>query len=160
MFELNELKKLLYYDPETGEFVWLVQPNGRVRVGNTAGSIHIKGYREIQVHRKLYKAHRLAWFWMTGSWPIEQIDHINGSRDDNRWDNLREASRSLNAQNRRTAKRNTKTGFLGVSQHAGKFQASIWLEGKANHLGTYNTPESAHEAYVKAKRRLHPGCTL
>ena len=74
MLTQERLKEVLHYDPETGIFMWLVAPNGRIRVGMEAGSSH-DGYIGIKVDRILYKAHRLAWFYMTGEWPANDVDH-------------------------------------------------------------------------------------
>lgn len=79
---------------------------------------------------------------------------------DNRWDNLREATRTLNQENVRRARRDNSTGFLGVRRMKSNFQANIRVGGRSKNLGTYPTPEQAHAAYVEAKRRLHPGNTL
>lgn len=160
----HRLRELLHYDHETGVFTWLVATNGRRRVGERAGHTNPYGYVRIKVDRVLYSAHRLAWLWMTGAWPTEeQIDHRNGVRSDNRWVNLREVSRSINLQNRRTPNRkNISTGLLGVSQrNSGQgFQARIRFENKEKRLGTFPTAELAHQAYLAAKRQLHPGCTI
>lgn len=164
MLTQQRLREVLSYDPETGAFVWLVQPNGRVQVGQAAGNLNPYGYVQIKIDRVLYRAHRLAWLYMNGEWPRqEQIDHINGVRNDNRWKNLREVSRSFNLQNRRTPnRRNASAKMLGVSQRCagGGFQARIRYNGKEQRLGTFDTAELAHQAYLKAKRTLHPGCTI
>jgi hypothetical protein len=129
-----------------------------------AGSVNPCGYRQIKIDKHLYRAHRLAWLWMTGAWPIqEQVDHINGIRDDNRWANLRNVSRAANNQNQRRAQsRNLSAQLLGVSRKnaAGGFQARIRHEGKEKRLGTFRAAALAHEAYVAAKRKLHEGNTL
>lgn len=88
------LKSLLYYDPETGIFVWLVTRQ-RSPAGKEAGGYDEKGYRRICVNGTKVRAHRLAWLYMTGEWPEDQLDHINGLKDDNRFVNLREATNSL-----------------------------------------------------------------
>jgi len=160
----TRLKALLSYGPETGVFTWFIAPNGRIRVGMAAGNLNPNGYVHIKVDGILYKAHRLAWLYMTGAWPTEeQIDHINGVRSDNRWANLRECERKINAQNRRKPHPlNKSSGLLGVSRRnpTGGYQARIRVNGKEKPLGTYATAEAAHQAYVAAKRALHPGCTI
>ena len=156
----RQLEKILRYSPETGVFVWVMKPNRRIRIGGIAGWLEENGYVRIEICKCRYYAHRLAWLYMTGEWPKEQIDHINGVRSDNRWANLREATRFINAQNQRNPRADNVTGFLGVLPWRNSFQARIGLRGKSHYLGTYHTAEQAHEAYLQAKRRLHEGCTI
>jgi len=153
------LRELLFYDSETGIFTWLVKRPGWLKVGDGAGYL-LEGYRVISLHGRQYKAHRLAWLYMTGSWPEEEIDHKNGKRADNRWSNLRLATRSLNKQNMRKARSDNQVGLLGVSPNRKNFQAEIRLNGRGYYLGTFRTPEAAHAAYLRAKRVLHSGCTI
>lgn len=152
-------KSVLSYDPVTGEFVWV---KGRNR-GKVAGVITQAGYRIITVARKIYLASRLAWLVSTGEWPECFIDHINGNKDDNRLNNLRNISRRGNVENQRKAmNRNKSSGLLGVSKGAkdNKWKAKIHSHGCDYQLGRYDTKEEAHLAYVIAKRLLHPGCTI
>jgi hypothetical protein len=97
---------------------------------------------------------------MTGRWPNGVVDHINGDTSDNQWSNLRDVTHSVNCQNQRRAKRSNASGLLGVSFFDGKPRASISVDGRPIHLGTFDTPEAAHQAYVEAKRKLHAGCTI
>lgn len=98
---------------------------------------------------------------MTGTFPTSITDHKNGVKSDNRWDNLREATKQLNGQNRREAHKNNITGFLGVSKRCeGQYRASINNNGVKLNIGTFTTPEAAHLAYVETKRRLHEANTL
>lgn len=146
------LKDFLHYDPETGHWAWLV--SGRGTRSPRAGTVGKWGYIVIQFNGKLYRAHRLAWFYMTGEWPKEDIDHINRIKDDNRWCNLREASRSQNNINSGMRKHNT-SGLKGVfyrSDRPKKWQAKIGLNGRGKHLGYFNTKEEAHAAYLAAAR--------
>lgn len=160
----KRLKEVLDYNEKTGVFTWLVATNGRRRVGERAGNLRPDGYVQIKVDKIMHRAHRLAWLCMTGEWPLEeQIDHRHGVRSDNRWSNLRELSRSHNNQNQRVAQRNNKSsGLLGVSQrNAGQgFQARIRFQNREKRIGTFPTAELAHQAYLTAKRQLHPGCTI
>lgn len=155
-----KLKELLRYEPLTGLFTWLVQKSNRVCVGGVAGVINDRGYIQIKIDGSAYKAHRLAWLYMTGAWPQLEIDHKNGIRNDNKWRNLRDVTRFINHQNQRKAQRHNKTGFLGVTQRGKHFPATITVNKKSCSLGTYLTPELAHEAYLKAKRELHEGCAI
>lgn len=125
-------------------------------------STNREGYIQIRVGTKMYSGHRLAWYFHTGNWPENEIDHANGIRTDNRIDNLRESTRSFNMQNKRSAMKNNKTGYLGVSlrRNRGTYLAMIMVNKVPKRLGSYKTPEEAHEAYLTAKRLLHEGNTL
>ena len=119
------------------------------------------GYILISVDGRQYQAHRLAFLWMTGRLPSQMIDHINGDGKDNRWTNLREASPRVNVQNQRAARADNGLGLLGVYQNHKRFMARITTHEKRNkYLGTFDTPEQAHEAYLAAKREYHEGCTI
>lgn len=159
---VERLKELLHYEPETGVFTWRVKTNkSRNWVGKRAGCANVStGYVMIGIDGHDIRAHRLAWFYMTGEWPANEVDHRNTDKGDNRWDNLRQATTRLNGENKRRANRNSKTGFLGVSPHRNRFMARIKVNGKHKCLGTFDTPEQAHAAYVATKRQLHEGCTL
>ena len=107
-----ELLSLLDYDPETGDFKNKVSRPPRGKIGDIAGCLQVNGYWSISIRQKLYLAHRLAWFFSYGEWPSE-VDHINGNRIDNRLCNLRDVTRSQNAQNIDKKKHN-KSGHKGV----------------------------------------------
>lgn len=157
--DVKELRRKLHYNAETGVFTWLVSPAPAVRAGSIAGKVTGKGYRQIGVNRHVYMAHRLAVLCMTGEWPAEQVDHINGARDDNRWANLRQATASQNCHNQRKPHANNASSrFLGVSwvRHCRKWQANINLNGKRTRLGLFAAEEDAYAAYLSAKRRMHP----
>jgi hypothetical protein len=157
----ERLRELLAYDPETGVFSWRVN-RPRAAQGAPAGTADGRGYIRIGVDGGIYRAHRLAWLYMTGQWPEEEVDHKDGDKANNRWANLRDVPRAANQQNlRRPHKRGT-SGALGVSAHkaTGKWRARLWKDGKCKSLGLYDTQEAAHAAYVEAKRTEHQGCTL
>lgn len=153
----QRLKEILHYDKDTGVFTWLISPARRSKKGDIAGTLH-RGYVEISILHKKYSAHRLAWLYMTGAWPLEEIDHKNGIPSDNRFDNLREADRYINCQNLRSSK--GKNALLGVYPRSKKFFAAIRVNGKSVHLGSFDTQELAHSAYLDAKRKHHSGCTI
>jgi len=96
-----------------------------------------------------YKAHRLAWFYMTGAWPIAQIDHENRIRDDNKWDNLREATQTQNSQNQ-SSSFSIISGLKGAYYGKGGWFSTITVLGKPIYLGQFKSPEEAHIAYVNA----------
>lgn len=152
----EELKELLHYDPETGVFTWKVGRKGKAQAGSVAGCVGPQGYIRIKIKNKIYLAHRLAWFYTYGRWPIWQLDHINGIRHDNSSSNLREATQSENSQNSKKRTDNT-SGYTGVSIRKGtdKWRAYINIKGKRTYIGDYITPELAYKAYLKAKANLH-----
>jgi hypothetical protein len=108
------------------------------------------------IGRKNYSAHRLAWLYVYGEWPSDQIDHINRNRSDNRIANLRIATPTQNQANRSVCKRNT-TGFKGVTvdPRTGRFRAKIRVNGKRTHIGVFDSAEEAGAAYVAASRRVY-----
>lgn len=153
---LERLHAILAYDPLTGHFTAKV-PRGRVKAGERCGYGSVHGYRQIRVDGVIYYEHRLAWFYSTGEWP-DEIDHRNEIKSDNRIQNLREASRGENLQNRSKAYKNNATGILGVSwnESTSKWTARIVVDGERHLLGEFDDPESAKMAYQEAKRKLHP----
>ena len=126
--------------------------------GVTAGTLHTHGYIVIRIDGVNYLAHRLAWFYMTGEWPEEQIDHKDGCPSNNRWKNLREATPAQNRQSL-SARRNKKSGLpMGVTTSASAknpFSAYIQKHGQRIHLGVFPTSELAQRAYLSAKKSLH-----
>ncbi len=158
----ERLMAALHYDPATGVFTRLVRSSNAL-AGDVAGGVTSSGYRYISVYGRQYAAHRLAWLYTHGDWPLGEIDHINGVKTDNRISNLRDCSTSENQQNRRRAQSNNlSSGLLGVTFHkqVNRWSANISLKGKHNHLGLFDNPEKAHVAYIKAKADFHPFQTL
>ena len=153
---LERLNEVLDYDPETGVFRWKKAVNGRIKVGDIAGAYsgRDRGYRQLQIDGVKYFAHRIAWKMHYGRDPEDQIDHINGIKNDNRIQNLRECTRAENMRNRGKTKVNT-TGYKGVHLYKGKYVARIKLIGKEVYLGRYDTAEEAYEAYKKAAKEYH-----
>jgi len=151
----ERLRELFSYDPDTGVFVRLVRTNPRVHVGDVAGCISSAGYLRIRVDIGQYYAHRLAFLYMTGSWPTFDIDHKNGNGLDNRWDNLRSATRSQNMANTKLPLTNT-SGYKGVrwDKARGKWRAEIRIKGRSRHLGLFATAEEAHAAYMEKAREV------
>jgi hypothetical protein len=151
------LHALLDYDPETGVFTWLVS-RGAARAGTVAGTVW-KGrsgpYLLIRIDGRSYRAHRLAFLYMTGEWPPDHIDHRDGEGLTNKWKNLREATNAQNGANRRAQVNNT-TGCKGVhfNKSVRRYQSCIQVNGKRRHLGYFATAEEAHAAYCKAANHL------
>lgn len=150
------LRELLEYNPDTGDFTRLKQRRS-YKVGSVAGCMDSDGYVVITIDNKLYKAHRLAWLWVTGVWPQHLTDHRDGNRSNNRWANLRAVTPSGNSHNMAIHKRNT-SGYLGVTyrKSSGRWRALIGVNGVQRELGTYPTAEDAYAAYLSAKAILHP----
>lgn len=162
MLTQARLKELLSYDPETGIFIRLVNRQC-VKAGDIAGSISSEGYLTVYMDGRSYKCHRLAWFYMTGEWPKGEIDHIDGKRANNAFSNLRDVSKNANIQNQKKPQsRNKSSGYLGVfkNYNSNKFMARITVNNRKIYLGSFSEAEDAHEAYLKAKRELHEGCTI
>jgi hypothetical protein len=153
------LHQLFTYDPQDGSLRWKVARSPNVSVGKIAGSL-CTGYKRVKIDGFSYLVHRLIWLMVTGAWPKADLDHINGIRTDNRFTNLREASRALNCQNQRRAQSDNRLGILGVWAYKKRFVAAITVNGKQRHLGVFDTAEQAHNAYVAAKRVLHLSNTL
>lgn len=155
-------RDVLSYDPASGLFTWKTSVNKRIKAGSVAGSLNTYGYVQIRLDGRSFYGHRLAFRFMTGEWPNGQVDHRDLVRSNNRWTNLRPATPALNSENRRTARRDNKSGLLGVqcASHSPNFHARIRVDGRRINLGTYADKHEAHAAYVAAKRLLHEGCTL
>ncbi len=144
----ERLRELLDYDPSTGVFSWRYRRRG-VRVDGPVGVVsNALGYRLVSIDHKKYYAHRLVWFWVMGEWPV-QIDHINGKRDNNRIENLRNATSRQNKQNASIRSDNS-TGYKGVRRESGRYLAAIKVNGKNKRIGIFDTPELAHAAYCKS----------
>lgn len=156
MLTQARLKELLHYNPETGEFTRLVSTSNRIKVGDIAGGAHNSGYILISVDSKLYLAHRLAWLYINGNFPLKQIDHVNGVRNDNRLINIRECSQYENNQNM-VSRKNATSKHIGVSwnKERNKWRAAIYVNGKQTHLGRFETEQEAINAYIKAKAQNH-----
>lgn len=166
------LRELLDYNVETGELRWREREihwfadsekqsafqscrafNGQF-AGKLVTSHRPDGYLQIGILGEYYRAHRVIWKWMTGAWP-DHVDHINGIRDDNRWENLRSVSASENHRNRGTPRGNT-SGFVGVfwNKQKRKWASTICVNGKRTRLGFFDAPEDAHAAYQHAASQL------
>ena len=156
---LEKLNEILEYESETGLFTWKVSRKGCTK-GKFVGSVNPRGYVFIHVLGKYFQAHRLAWLMVHGEWPKQQIDHINRIKTDNRIANLREASHTLNQQNRVKALRNNSLVVIGVSRHNSGFQARIGVNGMVKSIGVFKSIEEASAAYKEAKNHLHKNAVL
>jgi hypothetical protein len=146
----EEIKDFISYNPETGECVWKKINSNRVKNGDTAGSQHTNGYREVSFKNRKYLLHRVIWFIHYGEQPGDkQIDHMNGNRSDNRISNLRLVTQLDNLLNKKV---------LGIyhDKRDGKWYARIRVDGVTKSLGSSPCPLLAGLAYQDAKKQLHP----
>ena len=155
MHDAKFLLERFSYDKLTGTFF---SNKTKKNVGHVSN-----GYVRIKLNKKeKIPAHRLAWLLTYGAFPEGSIDHINGNPLDNRICNLRIANASENGQNQRKPRKDNTSGYLGVyfHTHSNKYMAKIMINNKYKYLGIYTTAEEASKAYLEAKRRLHPFCTI
>lgn len=165
MLTQEYLKEALNYDPETGLFTWLERPlehfttdfGWKVSKGKSAGKVagsksKCSGYIEIRLDETLFLAHRLAFVWVTGDFPLNEVDHINGDRSDNKWANLRDVTSRENGRNK-TLRKDNKSGVQGVHWYKayGKWQVTIRGEGGSIHLGYFSKLEDAAAARADAE---------
>ena len=148
---LDYLKKILCYDPLTGNWFWIFCESSHVEDGSKAGCLIGDGYISIFIQNKAYKAHVLAWFYMTGEWPKIDVDHKDLIRTNNKWLNLRLATRSQNVANRLKQSNNT-SGFKGVSWHSQykKWFAQLVKNGELVFAKPFQDKIKAAKAYDKA----------
>jgi hypothetical protein len=146
--DIEQLKERLSYCTKTGVFKWNETVKNQCK-GTVAGQITPQGYVRLNIQGKKVLAHRLAWAYVYGAFPVGHLDHIDRNKANNRIDNLREVSVKENAQNRNNLK--------GAYWHkASKLYCSrIQKDGKVTHLGYFKTEEEAYAAYLKAKQELH-----
>lgn len=153
---IDRLRSSIKYTPSNGEFIWLIQPNGRVPVGSVAGHARPDGYIQIGFEGHPFLAHQLAWLHTHGVLPRAEIDHIDGDRSNNRLHNLREATHIENMQNKATYKNNT-SGYTGVywNDKTCKWHASIRVNGQMIHLGNFRDLRQAVAIRANAKAEHH-----
>ncbi|PWT82877.1 MAG: Fis family transcriptional regulator [Acidobacteria bacterium] len=155
MINNNELSQWLSYNPNSGEFFWLKTSSSRACAGSRAGTTTKKGYISIKIRGTFFLAHRLAWFFVHGEFPENQIDHKNTIKTDNRISNLRLSTNKQNHCNR-GAQKNSTSGIKGVYwfKPQKSWKAQIVVSGKSIHLGYFKTKEQAAEAR-KAAEAIH-----
>lgn len=154
----EELREVLDYDHATGVFTWRKQLSRRCPRGTVAGATHSRGYSQLKVLGRVYLAHRLAWLYVHGRWPVGDTDHRDGDRLNNAIDNLREVSHAENGQNVAKQRRATSSRYLGVhlDRRRGRWESQIKINRKRYYLGAFDTQEEAYAAYLDAKSLLHP----
>lgn len=149
-----DLRQILRYDPDTGEWIALTRRSSHRRAGETLPKR--KGKRkQLRINGKAYLGYRLAWLYMLGEWPLVQIDHIDGDLTNDCWDNLRPATQTLNNANSKKFRSNT-SGVKGVvwSKHRRKWIAQISKNGKYSNLGSFDKIEAASKTYQEAATKL------
>lgn len=159
----EHIKDCLKYDPDTGIFTWLISTRsyaGKINPGDAAGSQKLEttqGYIMIGFEQKIYRAHRLAFWFMTGEMPPRgaDIDHADGDRSNNRWANLRLATRAQNNWNNHNRRSDNVSGHVGVSWHdqTQKWLARITVDKKIIHLGIHSELSQAVAARREAEQR-------
>lgn len=160
----SKMERDIYVVADTGKIFWLrnKRSGGRAKAHREAGSVkrgsHSNGggYRVITIDGVMYRAHQLVWMWHTGKWPLGEIDHKNGERDDNRFENLREATVPQNRMNKRIQS-NNKSGYKWVSFHpqTGRWRAEVKKNGKRICDSLHLDPKSAYEVACVAAKQLH-----
>lgn len=151
---LNDLS----YDPETGVFTWRRNGRGRSkREGAVAGAPGPRGYVRIHTAKRDLYGHRVAWLFVTGAWPSQEIDHINRDRSDNRYLNLREVSCSENRWNTMGQPSRRESIYKGVARSKGKgrWRAQINAHGQTIRLGVFDSQEEAAAAYKEGSLKYH-----
>ncbi len=151
----KRVRELFDYEPHSGHLLWRKPTNKRFRPGSIVGSPTKNGYLRTSVDDVDCYVHRLIWLHQTGAWPKADVDHVNGDRRDNRWENLRAATRAQNQENQAKAKAHNQTGLLGAHKHRKRFASEIKIEGVRVRLGLFDTAEAAHQAYLAAKAKGH-----
>lgn len=155
----QRLRSIFLYAPRKGVFYWIDPPSTHGDlVGEEAGSLAYangKPYHSIQIGGRKIKRSRLAFLWMEGRCPSDQIDHINGDSTDDRWLNLREATATENAWNHKTRSKRSSLPMGVRTTSAGRFTARIGYCGKQIALGTFDTAEEAAHAYQNARVKFY-----
>ena len=155
---IERLRAVLEYDPATGDLTWKNRPESKRfsarQAGTAAGAVGSNGYVKVQIDSRCYLAHRLIWALVTGEWPAAQIDHINNTRNDNRWINLRAATGRQNQGNRLPTKGNPMPKGVSYHKKANVYFARIRRGKTLHHLGSFRTAALAADAYrVAADQR-------
>lgn len=165
-YDLERISEYIKYDQLSGFFVWIKKASSKVIVGRRAGYLDSSGYRILSFKGTHYYEHLIAWNIMMGPIPNGMvIDHVDGDRSNNSLKNLRVTTQNQNAKN--VVRNMTRIGPDGAPlpqgvcwvERKGKYTASIKNNYKKIHLGTFLTISEAHDAYMNAKRRIHPEST-
>jgi hypothetical protein len=156
---VERLHELFVLDHLTGQLFWKSRPGSRLNArfaGKVAGYLSNLGYVQIRVDGRLYMAHLIVRAMVKGEWPVDEVDHRNGIRNDNTPDNLRDAERFEQGQNL-SLRSDSTSGYTGVwfDKSRNLWVAMIAVKRKRFWLGRFDTPEEARNAYRQAKEKLH-----
>lgn len=156
MITHDRLLELVHYDPDTGIFTNKVRRNNISPIGKVLGTKNASGHLVAQLDKKMYLLHRLAWFYCFKEWPEDILDHIDRNPENNRLDNLREATKVTNSYNSRLRKDNT-SGIKGVyfDKRRNLFYSQIVANKQKTFLGYFETKEAAAKAYSEAAKLAH-----
>lgn len=151
------LDELFDYNEDTGIVIWKKSRSPRIKIGTPVKYVNKFGYIQVRLEGKLWMLHRLIWLMQIGDFPKGEIDHIDGNRSNNSWNNLRDVSKSQNMQNRRGPDKDSKTGVLGVTfdRQRNKYRAQLTINGIKVLNKIFNTPEEAGNAYKQAKENYY-----
>ena len=149
---LEKTKQILNYNPETGDFTY-IQKRKRMNIGDKAGALNKAGYIQLNLFGKVYAAHRVAFLYMIGSWPVGVVDHKDTNTSNNKWSNLRDVTKTVNNRNKNIQK-NNKSGVTGVSWNTRekRWVATICVESKSLCLGYFKFFEDAVLARMTAEK--------
>jgi hypothetical protein len=154
----ERLKELLHYDPDTGNFTWLVTNSPRALKGSKAGYIDSNGYNSIRINTRLYNAARLAWLYVEGYFPENDVGYINRVKHDCRWANLRHSMRYCTSRNNKMNKNNT-SGITGVTSKNGKWWVQMTIKSKRHNLGLFtDLIDAAKERWKYEIKYNYPNC--
>lgn len=156
MLTYQKAISVLDYDSATGVLIWKSSPNTKIVPGRAAGSKGTNGYIRIKLSGKTYLGHRVAWLIYYGAWPVGQIDHIDGCRQNNAIANLRDSTPSQNQHNQALRKTN-KSGVKGVSWNpdSEKWHVQVTLNGKVHNGGHFESLAEAATVAAALRNRLH-----
>lgn len=154
----ERLRKVLNYNPHTGQFTWLVRTARRIHIGDSPNCKNRDGYIQVSIDNKRYLVHRLVWLYVYDEWPLFQLDHVNGIRDDNRLCNLRSVTNSQNQQNRRGARCDSRTNVIGVTwvEKRQCWRAHLMLNRKYMLKSYHKKIEDAIASRRQAELKYHP----
>lgn len=157
---VDVIREFFHYCPVTGVITWRKTRNNRSNVGARVGTLNKDGVWQLSFGYKTYLQHRVAWLYMTGNWPSQVVDHIDGNLANNAWANLRDVSQSVIRQNMRVASSGTVIGNMGVFNARGNWQYAINTMGVTLLSGRFKSAKDAHIEYEIAKQIWNEGCLI